>query len=44
MRQKVSADRLTQFMKFIGRGEKKKTKVYFVGGATAVLLGWRDND
>lgn len=42
MRQKVSADRLTQFMKFIGRGEKKKTKVYFVGGATAVLLGWRE--
>ena len=42
MRQKVSVDRLTQFMKFIGRGEKKKTKVYFVGGATAVLLGWRE--
>ncbi|HKV34141.1 MAG TPA: DUF6036 family nucleotidyltransferase [Pyrinomonadaceae bacterium] len=42
MREKVSADRLTQFMKFIGRGEKKKTKVYFVGGATAVLLGWRE--
>jgi len=29
-------------MKSIGRGEKKKARVYFVGGATAVLLGWRE--
>jgi uncharacterized nucleotidyltransferase DUF6036 len=42
MRQKVSSDRLAEFMKAIGRGEKKKTRVYFVGGATAVLLGWRE--
>jgi hypothetical protein len=42
MRQKVSPDRLAQFMKSIGRGEKKKARVYFVGGATAVLLGWRE--
>jgi hypothetical protein len=42
MRQKVSTDRLVQFMKSIGRGEKGKTRVYFVGGATAVLLGWRE--
>jgi hypothetical protein len=42
MRQKVNTDRLAQFMKSIGRGEKRKTRVYFVGGATAVLLGWRD--
>ena len=42
MRQKVSTDRLVQFMKSIGRGGKGKTRVYFVGGATAVLLGWRD--
>jgi hypothetical protein len=42
MRQKVSRDRLAQFMKSIGRGEKKKARVYFVGGATAVLLGWRE--
>jgi hypothetical protein len=41
MRQKVSADRLAQFMKSIGRGEKKTARLYFVGGATAVLLGWR---
>ena len=42
MRQKVSPDRLARFMKSIGRGEKKKARVYFVGGATAVLLGWRE--
>ena len=42
MREKVSAERLAQFMKSIGRGEKKKGRVYFVGGATAVLLGWRE--
>ena len=29
-------------MKSIGRGEKKAVRVYFVGGATAVLLGWRE--
>ncbi|HKS08566.1 MAG TPA: DUF6036 family nucleotidyltransferase [Pyrinomonadaceae bacterium] len=29
-------------MKSIGRGEKRKARVYFVGGATAVLLGWRE--
>jgi hypothetical protein len=43
MRQKVTADRLAQFMKWLGRGEKKRTRVYLVGGATAVLLGWRDS-
>jgi hypothetical protein len=42
MRQKVSADRLAQFMQSLGRGEKKPTRVYMVGGATAVLLGWRE--
>ena len=43
MRQKVSADRLAQFMKSLGRGEKKVVRVYLVGGATAVLLGWRES-
>ena len=42
MRKKVSSDRLLQFMKSIGRGEKGKTRVYFVGGASAVILGWRE--
>lgn len=42
MRQKVSAARLERFMQSIGRAGKKGVRVYFVGGATAVLLGWRD--
>ena len=42
MRQKVNAERLEKFMKSIGRVGKKNARVYFVGGATAVLLGWRE--
>jgi hypothetical protein len=42
MRQKVSADRLEKFMKAVGRAGKKNARVYLVGGATAVLLGWRE--
>lgn len=42
MRQKVSADRLTRFINEIGRGAKQAARVYLVGGATAVLLGWRE--
>jgi hypothetical protein len=42
MRQKVSVERLEKFMKAIGRAGRKNARVYFVGGATAVLLGWRD--
>lgn len=42
MREKVSAERVEKFMKAIGRAGKKNARVYFVGGATAVLLGWRE--
>jgi hypothetical protein len=42
MRQKVSADRLAKFMKSLAHGQRKRARVYLVGGATAVLLGWRD--
>ena len=42
MRQKVSTDRLTRLMNAIGRGSKQAARVYLVGGATAVLLGWRE--
>lgn len=42
MRQKVNADQLTRLMKAIGRGAKQAARVYFVGGATAVLFGWRE--
>ena len=42
MREKVSGERVEKFMKAIGRAGKKNARIYFVGGATAVLLGWRE--
>jgi hypothetical protein len=42
MREKVSAERVEKFMKALGRAGKKNARIYFVGGATAVLLGWRE--
>lgn len=42
MRQRVSAQAVEKFMKAIGRSGKKNARIYFVGGATAVLLGWRE--
>lgn len=42
MRQKVNADQVEKFMKAVGRAGKKNARIYFVGGATAVLLGWRE--
>ena len=42
MRQKVNAEHLERFMKEIGRAGKKNVRIYLVGGATAVLLGWRE--
>jgi uncharacterized nucleotidyltransferase DUF6036 len=42
MREKVSTEQLEKFMKAVGRAGKKNARIYFVGGATAVLLGWRD--
>ncbi len=42
MREKVSADWVEKFMKAIGRAGKKNARIYFVGGASAVLLGWRE--
>ena len=42
MRQKVNAEQLTRLMNAIGRGTKQAARVYLVGGATAVLFGWRE--
>jgi hypothetical protein len=42
MRQKVNVGRLEKFMKAVGRAGRKRARIYFVGGATAVLLGWRE--
>lgn len=42
MRERVGSEALEQFMKALGRAGKTNARVYFVGGATAVLLGWRE--
>jgi hypothetical protein len=43
MREKVTAARLEEFMKALGSGVTEAARVYLVGGASAVLLGWRDS-
>jgi hypothetical protein len=41
MRALVDADRLRQLMQALGRAARRPARVYFTGGATAVLYGWR---
>jgi hypothetical protein len=43
MRQPVTAARVNEFMKALGSGVKDPARVFLVGGASAVLLGWRDS-
>jgi hypothetical protein len=43
MRRPVDAERLRRFMKGLGAESPRETRVYLTGGATAVLLGWRDS-
>jgi hypothetical protein len=41
MREVVDAGRVREFMKALGAASRDAGRVYFTGGATAVLLGWR---
>jgi len=41
MRQPVTADHLRVFMKALAVGVTTPSRIYLVGGATSVLLGWR---
>ena len=43
MRQKVTLPQLHKLMRALGTEVREKGRVYLVGGATAVLLGWRDS-
>lgn len=43
MRQKVTAQRLNEFMPALASGITTASRVFLLGGATAVLLGWRDS-
>ena len=42
MRAVVDGDRIARLMSGIGRLAKGPGRVYLVGGATAVTIGWRD--
>ena len=42
MREKVSAETIDRFMKALSRVGKSSAHIYFVGGVSAVLLGWRE--
>lgn len=42
MREKVSAEAIERFMKAVGRAGRSSARIYFVGGVSAVLLGWRE--
>lgn len=41
MRALADRDRIERFMRALGREAGAETHVYFTGGATAVLFGWR---
>ncbi|HBB87550.1 MAG TPA: hypothetical protein DC047_08045 [Blastocatellia bacterium] len=43
MRQRVTAKRMDEFMLALATGITTASRVFLVGGATAVLLGWRDS-
>jgi hypothetical protein len=43
MREKISAEAIERFMKALGRTGKTNARIYFVGGVSAVLLGWRES-
>ena len=41
MRRHVTSDRVGRFMKALGRAVAHPSRVYFTGGTSAVLFGWR---
>ena len=43
MREVTNADRIRRFMRALGGEAASEARVYFTGGATAVLLGWRSS-
>ncbi|HKP45720.1 MAG TPA: DUF6036 family nucleotidyltransferase [Pyrinomonadaceae bacterium] len=43
MRQKVNAQRFDDFMRALASDVRQSARVFLVGGATAVLFGWRDS-
>jgi len=41
MRRPLDAQRIRRFMRDLGEEAERDVRLYFTGGATAVLLGWR---
>jgi len=42
MRELVNPDRIRRFMRELALEAKVETRLYFTGGVTAVLMGWRE--
>jgi hypothetical protein len=42
MRGLAGADHVRRFMRELARGARETSSIYFTGGATAVLYGWRE--
>ncbi len=42
MRNPSTKEKIIKFMKWLGSRTRKKGNIYLTGGATAVLLGWRE--
>jgi hypothetical protein len=42
MRDLANKKKIQEFMRSFGRSARTESRVYFTGGVTAVLLGWRD--
>src|SRR5215211_1479583 len=43
MRETVKAEAIDRFMKALGRTGRTNARIYFVGGVSAVLMGWRES-
>lgn len=43
MRDLADHDKILEFMRAFARDIGREVRVYFTGGATAVLMGWRDS-
>ena len=43
MRELADLDRIRRFMRALGNAADRDGACYLTGGATAVLLGWRDS-
>lgn len=42
MRDLANKKKIQEFMRSFGRSARSESRVYFTGGVTAVLMGWRD--